>query len=330
MSDGSGLLFVGPVSARQIAWIVPNTLVHIGVQGGITRLVFPKAELHLVYAGCLIPDLPWILQRGVRALFPGVDAYDLRLYSVTQASLVMCLVLSAALAAVLASPLRAMAVLASGCLLHLLLDPCEIKWANGVSLFAPFDWNLAGFGLVWPEHPVVTLLTVFGLGYFFWNLRRATAERLSWSRRPAAWVVGVTMLVAYYVLPLTGMHEARAADNHFVQTLLSPSRVGKSVEFDRARYEGGTNGGVLQTFAGERLNIIGITAEGHRTVSVRGHFIEQNTIAASAFHFHPPLLRDVAGYAGILLIAGLWGYLGFRSLRERGSLTGREKKPGAE
>jgi hypothetical protein len=48
---------------------VPNALAHLGVQGVATRALLRDADLKWVYIGCIIPDIPWILQRFVRAVF---------------------------------------------------------------------------------------------------------------------------------------------------------------------------------------------------------------------------------------------------------------------
>ena len=66
---------------------MPNTLAHLGVQGFITHAAIKDAEPKWIAFGCLIPDLPWILQRAIAVLLPQVDGYELRLYAIAQASL---------------------------------------------------------------------------------------------------------------------------------------------------------------------------------------------------------------------------------------------------
>ena len=63
---------------------MPNTLAHIGLNAVATRVFIKRAELHWIYLGVVIPDLPWIIQRAIKILVPVVDAYDLRLYCVAQ------------------------------------------------------------------------------------------------------------------------------------------------------------------------------------------------------------------------------------------------------
>ena len=60
---------------------MPNTLAHIGVQGITTKSIFKFADLKWIYVGCIIPDLPWVLQRVLKItnLF---NLYDVRDYCI--------------------------------------------------------------------------------------------------------------------------------------------------------------------------------------------------------------------------------------------------------
>ena len=75
---------------------MPNTLVHMGVNSLTQRAIINKADFKWIYIGCIIPDIPWILQRIVQKI-PAINLYDLRLYSIIQATLLFSLLLSAAL-----------------------------------------------------------------------------------------------------------------------------------------------------------------------------------------------------------------------------------------
>ena len=66
---------------------MPNTLAHLGIGGATTRAVITKADLKWVYLSCVIPDMPWILQRTAHIFFPQVSPYDLRLYVIVQSTL---------------------------------------------------------------------------------------------------------------------------------------------------------------------------------------------------------------------------------------------------
>ena len=65
---------------------MPNTLAHVGAQGMATHEVPRDADHRWMYLGCVIPDLPWILQRILLVAVPGIDPYALRAYLVVQAS----------------------------------------------------------------------------------------------------------------------------------------------------------------------------------------------------------------------------------------------------
>ena len=91
---------------------MPNTLGHLCVQGLATRAVIRGADFKWILLGCVLPDLPWILQRVIRVLAPEIGSpYDLRLYSIVQGSLVISLLLCGALALASAAPARVMAIL---------------------------------------------------------------------------------------------------------------------------------------------------------------------------------------------------------------------------
>jgi len=127
---------------------MPNTLVHLGVQGLGNRLISDNIDLKWVFLGCVIPDFPWILRRALIALAPGMDLYDVTLYAAVQASLLFCLLLSLVFSVLSARPRLVFGILAANALIHLLLDTIEIKWGNGVFLLAPLSWKPLSFGWV--------------------------------------------------------------------------------------------------------------------------------------------------------------------------------------
>jgi hypothetical protein len=283
-------------------------LAHIGVQGVITRTVLRDADLRWIFLGCLLPDLPWILQRLGRAFMPGLNAYDLRLYAVVQASLAACILLCGALALYSSEPWKIFRVLTLNAVLHLLLDACETKWANGVHLLAPLSWELLNFGLFWPESWCILLLTIFGLAYgvrAWWHtplpLLPAT-PRPSWQRRYAT-----LLIVAYVALPLAFRHGPYAMDNHSVKTLQERElRPGRLVEFDRNLYLKRPQGDHLRTFAREELRVTGKKSEHSSLVSIRAMFVDPTTIRIDALHTHWGESRDLASYLGLVLLVGLW------------------------
>jgi hypothetical protein len=303
---------------------MPNTLAHIGVQALATRAVIRDADLKWAFLGAVIPDAPWILRRVAAALVPGLSAYDMWLYAAVQSSLLFCLVLSGALAALSARPGRAFAILALGSLMHLLLDALQEKWANGVHLFAPVSWELLNFGLFWPDEMPTVLLTVLGLGCFAYAWRRAAP----WARDPVVpgagrlALAGVLILV-YALLPLALRSGPEAADNHAVRTLREvAARPGRTLELDRAFYERRGGAGVVITYAGEELAVQGPQQDRSGTVSIRGRFVDERTILVTEMHAHWPLARDLANYVGLALIAIYW----VRCLRPRLAAAARLRR----
>lgn len=287
---------------------MPNTLAHLGVGGLITRLVIPEADSRWIFAGCVIPDVPWIMQRVVTSSPLDVDVYDLRLYAISQASLAGCLLLAGALALLSAAPGKTFAILALNALVHLLLDACQTKWGNGVHLLAPISWQMWNFGLFWPESIVTYGLSVFGLGYFLWDWRRGGGEAIPLRFAPLRRWLGATLLAAAYVLaPAAMMSGPEKADNHFVKTLRATEmRNGKHTEFDRNSYVCDDEHCALITFAGEPLDVTGVRPEVSSTVSVRAVFTDNTTIQICQLHIHPHGIRDYASAVGLGLVVFIW------------------------
>jgi hypothetical protein len=281
---------------------VPNTLCHFGVQLPLTRLATGKNYLVWAMIACIIPDLPWV---SLKILVPvGLfDPYDLRLYCTAQASLFFCLFLSAALAFAARETGRVFLVLAANCLLHLLLDPLEIKWGNGVNLVAPYDWVLFHIGLVWPGHPVVLACTV--LGFLFaaisWPTMAAAPPDLV--RTPAKWLPAILFLGIYLAGPLFFLDKLEAADTYYLHTLrLTAERPGKIIEFDRVHYNAREK--TVKTFAGETIAIVGNQPDRSGRVSFRGRFLTPQKLAADNFHYHPDS-RDLATIIGLFMACTL-------------------------
>jgi len=280
---------------------------HLCVQGLATRAVIRGADLKWIFLGCVLPDLPWILQRVIGVLAPDIASpYDLRLYSIVQGSLVMTLVLGGALALASSAPARVLAILSLNALVHLLLDACQIKWANGVHLFAPFTWEMQRFGLFWPESPLSPVLTVGGLVFFAWAWLQRPGEDLRFSlERPTRLLLGGALLGAYILLPMAMIEGPASADNHSVRTLREhQERPGKPVEFDRNPYRA-EHGGSLRTFAGEELQVDGWSGES-ALLSARGVFVDASRVELREVHVHWPWYRDLGSYVGLLAVACFW------------------------
>ncbi len=286
---------------------MPNTLAHIGIQAIATRGLWRRAEFAWIFLGCIIPDVPWILQRIVRIVTPNLDPYDLRLYAITQSSLAVSLLLCGALATLSANPKRIFGVLAFSSGLHLLLDAVQTKFANGVHLFAPVSWELLNFGLFWPESVPTHLLTGLGLAVFAyaWWQRPGDLIDLSFRRRQVLSALG--LLVAYLLVPLALLHGPEAADCHSVGTLRNRAeRPGRMVEFSRDRYVHQEGGDILVTWAGEELHVVGSSRDESGTVSVRARFVDKQSIVILELYDHSGWSRSIPSYVGIALVLCFW------------------------
>ncbi len=261
-------------------------------------------ETPWILAGIIIPDIPWILQRVFHVLNIG-DIYDLRLYVTVQASLIFCLILSAAVAFFSQRPLRVFLVLALNCLLHLLLDALQIKWGNGVHLFVPFSWSLFNIGLFWPENLISYLLSGTGLIYLFvaWRSIVARGVQLVVPSRQHLLIAACCCLI-YLAAPTLFLHELEKSNSTSVSTLRTPSsRPGQTIELDRVHYSHDNKAATL--YSGESIQVQGKVPQETTRISLQGSFLAENIITSSRFHAHNSF-RDKASYLGLLLSSALW------------------------
>jgi hypothetical protein len=288
---------------------MPNTLVHLGIQGLGNRLVSKSIDLKWVFLGCIIPDLPWIFRRLIMSLDPGINIYDLRLYSVVQASLFFCLLLAFAFALVSEKPRLVFVILAVNSLVHLLLDTVEIKWGNGVHLLAPLNWQLLNFGLVWPDSVLIAVLSLPGLVIGIWVLAHPVSTPIRVLLRPNRYLVAVVVLVSLYAFgPLAFLDGPYSTNINSIATLQEKEhRVGKEVRMDREIYQQRDDGDVVITFAHEPLRVVGdIRAEKSSRVSLIGEFVDVDTIRINYLHEYQTPWRDLASYTGLGLFAIVW------------------------
>jgi membrane-bound metal-dependent hydrolase YbcI (DUF457 family) len=252
-----------------------------------------------------------MMQRVISWAPTAVDPLNLRLYCVAQASLAGSVVLAGAFAALSRRSWQTFAVLAAGCLLHLLLDATEIKWGNGVHLFAPFSWELVSFGLIWPESSLVYAVTAFGLLYVTLTFRPALASpwRIELTSLPRI-LTAALLVIAYLALPLALMNAAEEADAHYVNTLRNvESRAGRFIEFDRESFQPTAEARLLFAY-GESFELEGVDLAVPATLSVRGTFVSESAVHAHEYHVHQSSVRDLATMVGlaavcVLLVAGL-------------------------
>lgn len=285
---------------------MPNTLVHFAVQGIATRAAWRELDLRFVLAGALIPDLPWIANRIAAALPLGEALYDVHAYALAQSTLLVSLILAAALAALAVRPLVVFTVLGTNCLLHLLLDAAEIKWGDGVLLFAPWSWTPLNYGVVWPESALVLALSAVGLVFVLSTLRARRAARPLLCLTRGRVVTALLLAAAWLVLPALLSGGPYRADTHGLRTLRErEQRAGRFLVLDRAVRAERPEGTVVRTFANEPLRLSGASIPPARLVSIRGTFLDPQTIAVADFHVHPrgTLRRDGATYVGLALFA---------------------------
>lgn len=289
---------------------MPNTIAHFAVAGVLTRTLIKNADFKWIYLGCVLPDLPWIAQRIVSHSGWVEDKYDIRAYAITQSSLIVCLVLSFGLACFAQNTRRVFAILAFGSFVHLLLDATQIKWANGVSLLVPLDWDLLGFDFFWPESLWTYLMTLLGLIYFAVGFVPATAPTKGEFRSDGRFALaGVAAIVAWFILPLLWLDNAYTNDNHYISTLKSTAdRSGKYIEIDRNRFGIDAARPVVHTAFGESIFLTGAnayTVSAGDTVSIQGRFTDNTTVLVQDFHVHSKL-RDRMAIVGLFLVLLTW------------------------
>ena len=285
---------------------MPNTLAHIGVQGFSTKIVFNFSDLKWIYLGCIIPDFPWILQRILK-YSNLLNLYDVRDYSIILSTLLFSIILSGALSMFSKNSKKVFLILAFSSLFHLLLDPLQIKWANGTHLFAPFSWHLLSFNLFWPESLLTYIITVLGLLYFIYYYKSALKESsdLIIPGIKKMYLM-ISLLLVYFIIPLCMLNLPEENNNHFVKTLRDyNSRQGKYIELDRADYITDSLGDYIKTFAKERIKTANLKFENNKLISIRGKFISRNEIYVEDYHIHSGF-RDDASLLGVFLTAILW------------------------
>lgn len=286
---------------------MPNTLAHFGVQGFFGNRFLRWCDPKWILLGCVIPDVPWILQRVIRLFAIPIDVYDLRLYVICQASLLGCVMLAGAMSCLSAHPQKVFGVLTINALAHLILDSSQLKWANGVHLFAPFSWELWNLGWYWPESIVTYGMTVLGLGYLVFTWRVAIDQPLIPSMPSAKNVsLACLCLIAYFVFPFVVMNGPEQADNHFLQTLRKAEvRKGRLVEFDRVSYIKKESGAMIRTFSNEYLHVGSDPLPRSALVSIKGRFTSADSLEINDLHIHSSWFRDAASMVGL----GLFGML---------------------
>ncbi len=286
---------------------MPNTIAHFAVNGLISRALISNADLKWVYLACVIPDIPWILQRILRSLPLSLDLYDIRAYCIAQSSFLICIFLCLAFAFLTKQKGKVFLILILGCLLHLLVDALQIKWANGVQLFAPVNWQLFRLDFFWPESMSTYLLTAAGLSYFLIYFRKAiqlNCEKFKLSFKTMS--ISALFAVIWLTLPIVFISSIYKADNHYISTLKdTDNRAGKRIELDRNIFMHAYAGYAILTSYGELLPVQNVSADHGDLISIQGRFIDNNTIFVESAHVHSRN-RDHASMVGLACVLLVW------------------------
>ncbi len=299
---------------------MPSTLVHFAAQGGVSRALFSRVDPRVVFLGCLLPDLPWILRRAIVGFGIPVDAFDLRLYTMGLASLAITLLLAAAFAALTDAPRRVLLVLGANALLHLLLDATEVKFGNGVHLLAPFSWRMTSFDMVPGESPVYLALALAGALLACWVIARPQDMTARFVLRPARLAAAAALAAAYLLAPLPFLGAIEASDSYSVKTLREhDSRKGRRVSLDRTGFVATPAGGFVQIWTGERVRVTGALPSHDASVSLHGTFLEPDVLRADELVVHRGH-RDWQSYFGLALLALVFA---------RGALVPRAQREGS-
>ena len=285
---------------------MPNTLAHIGVQTPLTKLGLRTAPVQWIALGCLLPDIPWILQRILR-LLPIVDPVTLRMYAVFQASFFSCCILALGLALLTQKRRLIFSILAGNGLVHLLIDAAQQKWGNGVNLLLPFSFHTTNFGFFWPEDTLTYVLTALGVlvCIIYWP-KPVTKDQL-FLQKPnrKTLIAALSMVSIYMLLPLFFIKTGYEADLHYAKTITEPgNKSGQRVEIDRGVYD--TTAQTISNFAARAIPVTNPPPVQGNPLSIQGVYDEHNRITITRFHEHRGY-RDYGSYAGLLFILLLWG-----------------------
>ena len=287
---------------------MPNTLVHFAAQGAASRSLWRRLDPRWIYLGCLLPGVPWIVRRVVASLGVPADPIDLRMYAMAQASLAATLLLCGVFAALAAKPRLAFSVLGFNALVHLLLDACEMKWGNGVHLFAPFSWRMTSFDLISGEGVLMASLSIAGALLVAWEIVRPRLQSLDLDIRPVRVAAAGTLLVAYAVIPLAFLGSIEASNSYSVSTLRQADRRrGESVSLDRTMFRATAGGGEVHLWTGEVVRATGTVPASDARLSLSGTFLESDLLRVDRFVQHRQHI-DWQTYLALAMLSVLWAW----------------------
>ena len=126
----------------------------------------------------------------------------------------------------------------------------------------------------------------------------------------------IITLLLYLILPFFILSGPENADNHFVQTLrMNEERSGKYIEVDRGKHLFTNKKNYIRIFTGEEIEIEQIETDLLAYISIRGTFIDNKFIRVSNYRTHNVGYRDIASYAGLLLVFFYWVCNFFNKIR---------------
>jgi len=259
-----------------------------------------------VLAGCVIPDLPWIVRRLVDASSFSVEPISTYAYFIAQSSLVGCFFACIAFAFLFRNFKVVAAYALLGSLVHLLLDSLQDKWGVGVHLLAPFNWEALRLGVFQVDSVFTHLLTVAGIiPFLFITKARHDARLLCLNTYRIAGCC--VCIIAYFSVPLLFISHVVASDSRYLHTLENKDeRRGKLLELDRETTSVTGDTWHTTTHIGEVLAILNPDAnmKDGGTYSFKAEFDNEHEIWVTDWKRHSGA-RDTASYVGLLLI-GCW------------------------
>jgi hypothetical protein len=123
----------------------------------------------------------------------------------------------------------------------------------------------------------------------------------------------------WLLLPLALAPGAWRSDAHFVRTLDEVAlRPGRAIELHRAHAFERPGADVVETLEREVLVLRGLEVEGKQRVSIRGRFVDAQTIRVEDSFVHARGWRDAGSYVGLAVVGVLWGGWAWRSIGARG------------
>jgi hypothetical protein len=171
----------------------------------------------------------------------------------------------------------------------------------------PFSWHSTNFELLWPEHFSSYFIAFTGIIVLIFLWPKAIRSNLFLQRPDKTKAFcAAACLVIYFSSPSLLLNTAYAENTHYSQTLHdTKKRTGKKLEIDRATYKTATN--TLECYIDKQLKVTNLPKIQSGTISIRGHFLDEETIELQAYHLHKTF-RDYASYTGLFLALLLWSH----------------------